>query len=133
MTKEQLRAESLAYKLTAKAVRSGDRMTDEQKQRNLAWAEALESGEYAQGRGCLYNESRDQYCCLGVACLVAGVDVSGLDVLLPPKAIATYYGWEGADPVLDGIDGEPIKATLLNDVEHLSFPQIAKLIRRQAL
>src|SRR3954471_12581135 len=128
MTKELLRPESLAYKL---AVRS-DGMTDEQKQRNLAWADALESGEYKQGRGCLYSESHDQYCCLGVACVLAGADVSEIgEHGCPWEPIATYFGWDTADPVLDVIDGEPIKATVLNDVECLSFPQIAKLIRRQ--
>jgi len=34
------------------------------------WLEALESGEYKQGKNTLVN-SRDGYCCLGVLCKVA--------------------------------------------------------------
>ncbi len=35
------------------------------------WLEALESGEYKQGAGALFNN--DLYCCLGVACAVLGM------------------------------------------------------------
>lgn len=34
------------------------------------WVKALRSGKYQQGRDCLFNGIG--YCCLGVACLVAG-------------------------------------------------------------
>ena len=34
------------------------------------WVEALRSGEYKQGVGCLYDSRHDKYCCLGVACKV---------------------------------------------------------------
>lgn len=35
------------------------------------WLKALRSGEYKQGQSELYN-GEDKYCCLGVACDVAG-------------------------------------------------------------
>lgn len=38
----------------------------EQKEHRKEWAEALRSGDYKQGFGCLH--SGDSYCCLGVAC-----------------------------------------------------------------
>ena len=37
------------------------------------WVEALESGEYKQGKTYL-RDSEDKYCCLGVACEVMGVE-----------------------------------------------------------
>lgn len=36
------------------------------------WVAALESGEYSQTRSKLHNNSG--YCCLGVACVVAGAE-----------------------------------------------------------
>ena len=36
------------------------------------WVKALRSGDYKQGNGQLYNTTSDSYCCLGVACNVAG-------------------------------------------------------------
>lgn len=36
------------------------------------WLVALRSGEYQQCKNYLYNE--DGYCCLGVACLISGID-----------------------------------------------------------
>lgn len=36
------------------------------------WVKALRSGEYQQGTQSLHLE--DTYCCLGVACVVAGID-----------------------------------------------------------
>ena len=41
------------------------------------WADALESGDYEQGQYKLYHKNtanlKEDYCCLGVACLVLGV------------------------------------------------------------
>jgi hypothetical protein len=45
-------------------------------QNALAWADALESGRFEQGRS--YLEKGGKYCCLGVACVLAieaGVNV----------------------------------------------------------
>lgn len=41
------------------------------------WLEALESGEYDQSRGRLvrHTEKGDRFCCLGVACDLAGLKV----------------------------------------------------------
>lgn len=38
------------------------------------WVAALRSGEYKQGTNYLFNESKDSYCCLGVACVINNVD-----------------------------------------------------------
>ena len=40
--------------------------------RIVKWFDALESGEYKQGRGLL-GSAETGYCCLGVGCTVLGV------------------------------------------------------------
>lgn len=37
------------------------------------WVEALRSGKYEQGRGQLFDDGK--YCCLGVFCQVAGLEI----------------------------------------------------------
>ena len=49
-----------------------------------AWIKALKSGDYIQGTGALkrsidINNSEIAYCCLGVACAVAGVPEDEID------------------------------------------------------
>lgn len=36
----------------------------------MKWVRALRSGKYEQGKGCLFNEAKNTYCCLGVACKI---------------------------------------------------------------
>jgi hypothetical protein len=36
------------------------------------WVAALRSGEFQQAKECLYDIHTNSYCCLGVACRVAG-------------------------------------------------------------
>ena len=42
------------------------------------WIKALKSGKFEQADGALYDESKNGYCCLGVACKIAGVKKSKL-------------------------------------------------------
>ena len=59
-------------------------MTPQQEiDRRQAWTAALRSGEYQQGRGQLRidpiledHETKSEYCCLGVACIVAGMAIT---------------------------------------------------------
>ena len=52
-----------------------------------AWIKALKSGDYIQGTGTLRKEEEDtltnndivSYCCLGVACIVAGIPEEFID------------------------------------------------------
>lgn len=37
------------------------------------WITALRSGDYEQGEGYLKTGGEQQYCCLGVACKIAGI------------------------------------------------------------
>lgn len=42
------------------------------------WVEALESGEYTQGKKVLHNQDNNTFCCLGVLCdlaVKAGLDI----------------------------------------------------------
>lgn len=40
------------------------------------WIDALRSGNYKQGGGYLHRQDKDAYCCLGVACKLAGTDAA---------------------------------------------------------
>lgn len=93
------------------------------------WPEALESGEFKQGKGCLLEDGK--YCCLGVAC-----ELLSRKRLLPRNGV---NGWidlsalpQKAQDLL-GIStvGHYRRTSLatLND-RGKSFKQIAKLIRR---
>lgn len=47
-------------------------LTEEQKVHVSQWISALRSGKYKQGAGALRN-SKDEFCCLGVACDIAEI------------------------------------------------------------
>lgn len=102
------------------------------------WIQALESGEYKQGRGGLRNAD-DTYCCLGVLCGVyakeTGVqwgqahrsinDYRLLDAEMElPDAVKNWAGLNDRNPTI--ADSNAID---LNDSDELTFPQIAKLIQ----
>lgn len=93
------------------------------------WVAALRSGEYKQGRMSLRN--RDGYCCLGVACLVAGVDDTEIEEY--DEFIVSRHA--ARRPVLHPLmgDGEyPIPANLskMNDSENKTFIDIADYIEQ---
>ena len=105
------------------------------------WVAALRSGDYTQGRLANYNQDSDSYCCLGVACHVAelsGVSPLGQGALhwrtrgsLIP-AVRDWLGVNSTDPVLVA-GGQPLHAgpgtaSVLNDVDKKTFPEIADLI-----
>ncbi len=111
------------------------------------WLEALESGNYKQGRGCLNGPNG--FCCLGVLCEVMGLEhepIAGVD---GPMAHYKYEGSHSGGYVplaavpatgLNGSAGSFKQAVLhgglawdcltsLNDTVGLSFPEIAAYIR----
>ena len=101
------------------------------------WVEALESGDYKQGKTYL-RDSEDRYCCLGVACEVMGVEA---------VRHSTYYVYNNSDILLNNFDKLGLRSehghfegcityndynylslTHMND-KGLSFKEIATLIR----
>lgn len=94
------------------------------------WIAALRSGEYSQGRFRLFKG--DDYCCLGVGCVVAGIYPKTLD-----ENNDEYIKTRHADafPVLSPlihIEGnrERPSAVLakMNDSQNKTFLQIADFI-----
>lgn len=39
----------------------------------VKWLKALRSGKYEQGHGVLHSLEKNNYCCLGVLCKIAGI------------------------------------------------------------
>lgn len=117
----------------------------------LAWVEALESGEYKQGTGQLavqttefgengaVHPSEMRYCCLGVACVLAGMqpeanlrfartfNFGGEGFYLPEQA-QEFLGVSVENPYV----GEQMAADL-NDQMGLSFSEIAAQVRKYGL
>jgi hypothetical protein len=101
----------------------------------LKWADALESGQYRQGRRALNRGGR--LCCLGVLCEVLGLPGTADDEADPG---CLYYSENAMDlPVearsLSGVKtpdgrlpGSLAPLAVLNDAGH-TFPQIAAIIR----
>jgi len=124
----------------------------------LKWCETLESGEYQQASGSLYrkeaNTNSDGFCCLGVGCKVAEIDipiisdgsrsVSGL----PPSSFANWLEIKPIETTenivgigLESIvktgkivnifaDGESLSE--MNDIKRRDFNYIAARIRLAA-
>lgn len=124
-----------------------------------AWVKALESGEYAQGKKVLHNETDDTYCCLGVLCDLAVRsgeveveatrsyrcsvyrDEDGRSVEIDSTMYNdAYFGslpkvvmdWAGLDHDLGRyVDSEGSDTTLAwqNDTEGKNFDEIAQIIK----
>lgn len=92
------------------------------------WVEALQSGEYKQGRESLYNDQDCTYCCLGVAERVINGNTQGnmgyLDYPSELKRHATFDGMLLEDMETDC----GVSFAGLNDAFGLTFNQIANLL-----
>lgn len=108
------------------------------------WLEALESGEYEQGRTYLHTKENgvEEYCCLGVACEVA--QANGIELKVEVENGAFYY--DGSSAFLPHVvqewvrlafsDGSPnddyystlSSLTSMND-KGVPFREIAQYIR----
>lgn len=101
------------------------------KEEAYRWADALESGEYPQGKNALFTQQRG-YCCLGVKCAISSlhrVDWEELDT--PSNWMLEFLNLKdrnGSIHSLKDRDGVEVYLTDLND-HHLTFSQIADLIR----
>lgn len=135
------------------------RVTREQSRENiLKWVEALESGEFIQGKGSLsqYHSTGTTYCCLGVACEVYNRNVpadkrlkevchsklnnkigywgSNKDYGVLPFVVAEWLGVL-TNPIFDFRReyGRDFLAAEANDLLGKNFLEIAAAIRRTYL
>ncbi len=96
------------------------------------WVEALRSGKYLQGHGQLLEDYPYDvgvhYCCLGVLCVITGMPYHCEDAALP-KEIMKAVGLDSPDPTVP-YNNEILNLSILNDVNHLEFPEIADLIEK---
>jgi hypothetical protein len=99
-----------------------------------AWLKALESGEFNQTNGLL-DDGNGCYCCLGVAAKVSGLceeygKIPGASLTGHPKVMDWLRLREGygSPNKYDHVKGV-VSLTSLNDSHHLSFKEIAQIIR----
>lgn len=114
------------------------------------WIEALRSGEYVQGTGCLHNADNGSFCCLGVLCDLAdqeGIitsfgseeDHDGLngnvytydsEKFVLPKSVRDWAGIAQDNPLMStGMNLMDIAE--LNDHYRYNFERLAELIDDQ--
>lgn len=100
---------------------------EQMKANRKAWVEELRSGKHQQTTGALVDYAG--YCCLGVACLVAGktdTDIENDGTLHNFKDVRAFYGLRGADGDFDGSS-----LVYLNDDACKSFEEIAAVIESE--
>lgn len=103
------------------------------------WIDALRSGNYLQGKGCLtqIKDGKEYDCCLGVLCKVLKLEREETEMLLPGGYIE---GYEYRDinskrevyTLLPSLSkGIPVMTLqLLNDREGATFNEIADYIEK---
>ena len=89
----------------------------------LAWVEALESGEFRQCRFTM-TDSIGGFCCLGVAGLIAGIDMDSGEMAIY-HAVQNWLGLRSGNGKILG--GNTLVE--MNDTDRYSFNGIAKLVR----
>lgn len=107
------------------------------------WVEALRSGEYKQGSNRLYSYYDNSYCCLGVACRIAGYSEEDVryDTIVPahkfPLVPACLHGDTAHGTIVKTLanmnDGwkKPLKPEDSQEqVKPRTFKQIAAFIER---
>lgn len=104
-------------------------MSETQVRNRRIWTAALRSGKFTQTREKL-GDVEGGMCCLGVGCYVLGIPYNPIDAF-PPKAFVDAVGLGIVDSVDEtDFNGEFAEGSLvnLNDVEGMSFPEIATVI-----
>jgi len=100
------------------------------------WLEALESGEYHQFKGELWNMDMDKpkYCCLGVVCVLNGVNIEkDTDTKILPNSMQKLLGMDGLGSFKDKIVYRGKSYDCLSELndEGVRFKTIARIIREQ--
>ena len=98
------------------------------------WLKALRSGEYEQGESDLFNKKTNTYCCLGVACNIAGHQKS-LEIY--EESYIDKMPARNVPAMLRGLNDDTAPSLLadMNDAtgsygKRRSFKQIANWIER---
>jgi regulator of RNase E activity RraB len=112
------------------------------------WVAALRSGEYTQGRDCLYNADNGKFCCLGVLCDIAVnenvIDCDGtmddefIGVLYTfdaeayelPYQVQEWAGLESSNPCVV-YNKDILSIATLNDDKRHTFNELADIIEAQ--
>jgi hypothetical protein len=92
------------------------------------WCKALDSGKYKQAKG--YLQTKDGYCCLGVACKLFNKNHPIKDGTLQGNMPSLYYQdpqWL-IDINLDFSSKAGSALSMLNDYGNYTFPEIATLL-----
>ncbi len=96
------------------------------------WVKLLRSGKYKQGESALCNEVFDgddrlighNYCCLGIACIAAGIKPNFNGFISDIKGISKI------PKILRQDEDIPIKLSAMNDSGNWSFKRIASWINK---
>lgn len=108
------------------------------------WVEALNSGKYKQCKGRMFDPSKTEYCCLGVACQLHADENRGefddnggylrCSQYLPWK-VMEWLGVDSCNPglVCKDIVAKTVPATHINDKLEHSFKDIAEAIEETYL
>ena len=116
------------------------------------WVSALRSGQYKQGRGYLRSKN-NEYCCLGVACELAGVEAvlslrdrdeeededtyyygDVYDVnnsMLLPIDVISYYGLTDCEGSYSDNNESFHSLVMENDEHFLNFNEIADIVEKE--
>ena len=107
-----------------------EKLGDEELNAQLtAWCEKLESGEYTQAEGCLYDDEKNSYCCLGIAGLVCDVDPQDMSWLNYPDESSLIES--SGETLWYFLQNAELNRHLseLNDTDEFTFEEIASIIR----
>lgn len=85
------------------------------------WVEALRSGKYEQGTKVLFSKRTRAYCCLGVLCVVNGVDPENIEDRITTDLTPWF------DPGLTQEQASRL-GDIMNDAQGKSFAEIADYI-----
>lgn len=67
---------------------------DEILEHRRLWLEALRSGDFQQTAGQLFSKTKNAYCCLGVACRIAGLPSYEVE---RDEELSVYFGVQGEE------------------------------------
>lgn len=98
------------------------------------WIAALRSGEYQQGHASMRVEWNNSYCCLGVACAVAGIDLSKFRATDLQRSTFSFLTTEQRNQLeqMIGITDQEtyFKLSSMNDSGQYTFADIADYIEK---